>query len=66
MNRALAVSINYMVGSMMLEFTRHMGPIPRDGNTKLTQTYAAMEKIRKEISLCLIDHIDAEEEGPPE
>jgi hypothetical protein len=66
MNKALAVAINYMVGSMMLEFARGLGPIPPNGSSKLTMTYKSMEKIRKEISDTLIDHIDAQEEGPPE
>jgi len=62
MNRKLAVQINYMVGSMLLEFTKRLGPIPEFDPSILSDTYEEMQKIRHQISETLLDYIDAEEE----
>jgi hypothetical protein len=64
MNPTVAVKINYLVGSMMLEFVRRFGPIRpnEDPSSKASEVYYHMEEKRKEISETLIDYLDANEE----
>jgi hypothetical protein len=63
MKPSLAVRINYLVGTMMIEFVKRLGPLDEDRNTKVTDAYFHMNLLRKEISDTLIDHLDAEEES---
>lgn len=59
-----ALQVNFLVGSMMLEFAKKLGPIPLDVDNvnAVVQTYDEMERIRKRISEILLDYVDSTEE----
>jgi hypothetical protein len=63
MKPALAVKINYLIGSMMIEYVRHLGPISDDDDTRVSQAYFKLNLIRQEISNNLMDYLDAQEES---
>ena len=57
MEAAAAIEINFLVGSMMLEFAKRLGPIPLDvdGVSRIAETYDEMERIRTHISEVLLN-----------
>ena len=62
MKPSLAVRIDYLVGNMMIQLVKRLGPID-DDTTSVSEVYFQMDLIRKQISETLIDHLDAQEES---
>lgn len=61
MRSSLAVQIDHLVSTMMIELVKGIGSVDQKINPGMSDTYVKMESIRQEISTALMDHLDTQE-----